>query len=191
MPELTREELVDIFRKHRPHDLASLKKYLNAADFHPDEGNLITLIDQLISDGTIKSSLKAANSFSEYLLDIWSTWWFYASSIVALFEVFLVVSNAQTGLPLLIRIAFGLGLLGIIPGFLTSLVLFPRGQLVTLERVALSIFLSVLIAIAVGVLLGLGPYFQASNNVIVLAVYVVLLDIAASYRAYQFPRVFR
>lgn len=191
MPELTREELVNIFGKYRPHDLTSLKKYLNVEGFHPDEGSLLSLVDQLVSDGTIKLSLKAANSFREYLLDIWSTWWFYASAIVALFEVFLVVSNAQAGLSVFIRIALGLGLLGIIPGFLTSLVLFPVGQLVTLERVALSIFLSVMIAIAVGVLLGLGPYFQASYNVIVLALYVVLLDIAASYRAYQFPRVFR
>ena len=156
-----------------------------------NEEKLLILVDQLLSDGTIKSSAKSAKSFREYLLDIWSTWWFYASIIVAFIEVFLVVDNAQSGIALFIRIFLGLGILGIVPGFLTSLVLFPRYQLVILERVALSIFLSVLISIAVGVLLGLGPYFQASTNIVVLATYVVLMDAAASYRAYQFSRPFR
>jgi len=40
----------------------------------------------------------------------------------------------------------------------------------------------------VGVLLGLGPFFQASNNIIIITVYVVLADVAASYRSYNFLR---
>ena len=110
---------------------------------------------------------------------------------IALFEVSLVVINAQAGTALFVRIIFGLGILGIIPGLLTTQLLFPHGQLVILERVALSLFLSVLISIAVGVLLGLGPYFQASNNIIVLASYVLVVAIAASYRSYQFSKRFR
>jgi uncharacterized membrane protein len=191
LPELTREALTELFKKHHPSDLASLKKLLSAEDFPTNERELLTLVDQLISDGTIEASPKTTSSFREYLLDIWTTWWFYASIVIALFEVFLVVLNAQAGIALFIRIVFGLGIFGIIPGLLTTLVLFPRGQLVTLERIALSIFLSVLIAIAVGVLLGLGPYFEPSNNIIVLAAYVVLMDIAASYRSYQFSRRFQ
>ena len=188
MPELTREALTEIIKKRRPSDLASLKKFLNAENLYMKEEKLLVLIDQMVSDGTINASLKHASSFREYVLDIWTTWWFYASIIVALVEVVLVVSKAESGVALFIRIIFGLGILGIIPGFVTTLVLFPRGQLVFLERIALSIFLSVLISIAIGVLLGLGPYFQPSNNVIVLAGYVVLVDVAAGYRAYQFSR---
>ena len=146
------------------------------------------MTDRLASDGTIKPALKSDSSFWNYFRDIWSTWWFYSSIVVALLEVFLVITNVQAGVALFFRIVFGLGILGIIPGFLTTLLFFPKGQLVTLERIAMSIFLSVMISIAVGVLLGLGPYFQASNNVVVLAGYVVLVDIAASYRAYQFSR---
>ena len=187
---MTREALTEIFKKHHPADLASLKKHVNMENFPANEEKLLVLIDQLVSDGTIKTFAKPAKSFREYLLDIWSTWWFYASIIVAFIEVFLVASNAQTGIALFIRIFLGLGILGVVPGFLTSLVLFPRDQLVILERVALSVFLSVLISIAVGVLLGLGPYFQASYNILVLATYVVLADAAASYRAYKFSGTF-
>jgi hypothetical protein len=191
LPELTKEALTEIFKKHRPSDLASLKKQLNAEDFRTNEQELLDLVDQLISDGTIEASPKTASSFRGYLFDIWTAWWFYASISIALFEVFLVVLNAQAGIALFIRIILGLGILGMIPGLLTTLVLFPKGQLVILERIALGIFLSVLISIAVGVVLGLGPYFQPSSNIIVLAAYVVLVDIAASYRSYQFSERFR
>ena len=87
-----------------------------------------------------------------------------------------------------LRILFGLGMLGIIPGFLTVLIVFPGRQVNALEKIALSIFLSVLISITIGILLGLGPFFQASNNIILLTVYVVLADVAASYRSYHFLR---
>lgn len=191
MPELTREALIEIFKKHRPADLASLKKHLDAENFRTNGEELYSLLDQLVLEGTIKTSLRTASSFREYLFDLPTAWWFYASIGIALFEASLVVINAHAGTGLFIRIIFGLGVLGIIPGLLTTQLLFPGGQLVILERVALSLFLSVLISIAVGVLLGLGPYFQASNNIIVLASYVVAVDIAASYRSYQFSQRFR
>lgn len=142
------------------------------------------MVYQFISDGPTKPSGKSG-SFWEYLRDIWGRWWFYSSIVIAILELFLVITNANAGVALFFRIVFGLGILGIIPGFLTTLVLFPEGKLDSLERITLSIFLSVLISIAVGVMLGLGPYFQATTNIIVLATYVVLADIAASYRAYQ------
>ena len=147
---------------------------------------LLPLIKQLQSEGTLKFSVQHTGSFNEYLADIWNAWWFYFVIIVTLSELFLVISNSQAGVALLLRVLFGLGVLGIIPGFLTVMIVFPGGQIQTLEKIALSIFLSVLISITVGVLLGLGPFFQASNNIIVLTVYVVLADVAASYRTYDF-----
>jgi uncharacterized membrane protein len=125
-------------------------------------------------------------SFKDYITDVWRIWWFYLSIIVAISELLLVVSNVQTGFFLFLRILFGLGILGIIPGFLTVLMLFPEGHLNVLEKIALSIFLSVLASITVGVLLGLGPFFQASNDIAVLAGYIILMDVVASYRTYRF-----
>ena len=188
MPGLTREELVDVVRKHRASTLASLKKYLNKESIKFKDEELLSLIRQLQSDGTIKLSMKTVTSFSEYLIDFWNAWWFYLVIIVAVSELSLVISDAQMGAALFLRNVLGLGVLGIIPGFLTVLILFPGGQINTLEKIALSIFLSVLISITVGVLLGLGPFFQPSNNIIVLTVYIVLADIAAGYRSYDFLR---
>ncbi len=186
MPELTREELIEIVKQHRPSNLASLKKFLNEANMNFTDEKLLPLIKQLQSEGTFRLSVQHTGSFGEYLADIWNAWWFYFVIIVTLSELFLVISNSQAGVALLLRVLFGLGVLGIIPGFLTVMIVFPGGQIQTLEKIALSIFLSVLISITVGVLLGLGPFFQASNNIIVLTVYVVLADVAASYRTYDF-----
>jgi len=186
LPELTREELIEIVKQHRPSNLASLKKFLNEANMNFTDEKLLPLIKQLQSEGTFRLSVQHTGSFGEYLADIWNAWWFYFVIFVTLSELFLVISNSQAGVALLLRVLFGLGVLGIIPGFLTVMIVFPGGQIQTLEKIALSIFLSVLISITVGVLLGLGPFFQASNNIIVLTVYVVLADVAASYRTYDF-----
>lgn len=188
MPELTREELIEVIKRHRPYSLASLQKSLKGENINVSDEKLLWLVKQLQSDGTIELSTKDAASFREYLIDIWNAWWFYFVIIVALSELFLVISNAQAGAALFLRILFGLGILGIIPGSLTVMIVFPGGQVNALEKIALSIFLSVLISITVGVLLGLGPFFQASNNIIIITVYVVLADVAASYRSYDFLR---
>jgi uncharacterized membrane protein len=188
LPGLTREELVDVVRKHHPSTLASLKKYLNEDGIKFSDEELLALVTQLRSDGTIKLSMKNVTSFREYLIDIWNAWWFYLVIVVAVSELALVLFDAQMGAALFLRNVFGLGVLGIIPGFLTVLIVFPGGQINTLEKIALSIFLSILISITVGVLLGLGPFFQPSNNIIVLTVYIILADIAAGYRSYDFLR---
>ena len=188
MPELTREALIEVVKHHRPTNFASLKKSLDEENINIDDEKLLALIERLKSEGRIKLSVKVPDSFKEYLTNIWKTWWFYSTIIVALSELFFVISNAQAGAALFLRILFGLGMLGIIPGFLTVLIIFPGSQVNALEKIALSIFLSVLISITIGILLGLGPFFQASNNIIMLTVYVVLADIAASYRSYDFLR---
>jgi len=188
LPELTREELIEVIKRHRSYSLASLQKSLKGENINVSDEKLLWLVKQLQSDGTIELSTKDAASFMGYLIDIWNAWWFYLVIIVALSELFLVISNAQAGAALFLRILFGLGILGIIPGFLTVMIVFPGGQVNALEKIVLSIFLSVLISITVGVLLGLGPFFQASNNIIIITVYVVLADVAASYRSYNFLR---
>lgn len=146
------------------------------------------MVNQQLSDGTTRA-VRSVGSFKDYLRDISGLWWFYSSMAVAILELVLVISDAQVGVALLFRMILGIGILGIIPGFLTTLVLFPKGLLDVLERIGLSIFLSVLISITVGVVLGLAPYFQPANDIIVLATYVVLVDIIASYRAYQLGRL--
>jgi len=180
--------LIEVIRKHRPSTIVSLKKSLTQEGIGLNDHKLLPMIEQLQSEGTIRLSFKPLGSFKQYLTDIWSSWWFYIVIIVAASELFFVISDVQTGPFLFLRIVFGLGVLGIIPGFLTVLAVFPGGAVNTLEKIALSIFLSVLISITVGVVLGIGPLFQASNDIILLTGYVILVDVAASYRRYSFVK---
>ena len=186
MPELTRETLIEAIRKHRPSTIASLKKSLTQEGIRLNDPKLLPMIEQLQSEGTIKLSFKPLGSFKEYLADVWSSWWFYIVIIVAASELFFVISDVQNGPLLFLRIVFGLGVLGLIPGFLTVLAVFPGGGVNTLEKIALGIFLSVLISITIGVVLGIGPLFQTSNNIILLTGYVILVDVTAGYRRYSF-----
>jgi len=182
---LTREILVEVIENHRPSSLASLRGSLIGENIDFREDELLQIIKQLQSEGAIKLSTGNSDSFKEYLLDFWNTWWFYLVIVVAMSELALVLFNATTGAALFLRALLGLGMLGIIPGFLTVLIVFPGGQINILEKIALSIFLSVLISIAVGSILGLGLFFQPTNNIIALAAYVILADFWASYRSFD------
>ncbi len=186
MPEPTRKALIEVIRQHRPSKITSLKKSLAQANIRVNEEKLLTMIEQFKAGESIKLSLKPRGSFKNYLANVWNAWWFYIVIIVAVSEVFFVISDVRTGPFLFLRIVFGLGVLGLIPGYLTVLVLFPGGGVNTLEKIALGIFLSVLISITVGVALGVGPFFQALNDIILLTVYVIVVDVIASYRSYNF-----
>jgi len=188
LPELTRETLIEAIRKHRPSTIASLKKSLTQEGIRLNDPKLLPMIEQLQSEGTIKLSFRPLGSFKEYLADVWSSWWFYIVIIVAVSELFFVISDVQNGPLLFLRIVFGLGVLGLIPGFLTVLAVFPGGGVNTLEKIALGIFLSILMSITIGVVLGIGPLFQASNNIILLTGYVILVDVTAGYRRYSFVK---
>ena len=141
---------------------------------------------ELRSAGVVNSAFKTRSSFSRYLRDLKRAWWFYVVLAVALGELSLVLSDIENGPFLFLRIIFGLGILGVIPGLLTVLLFFPGQGKSVLEKIALGIFLSVLISITVALVLGIGPFFRASNTVILLTTYVVLTDLLATYRSYRF-----
>ncbi len=123
-----------------------------------------------------------------HLTDPSESWWFYLTSVVAVIELILVLSNVGERPGSFLRALFGVALLGFVPGFLTTVIIFPASEVNILERLGLSIFLSVLVSITIGVLLGLGPFFQTANNIIALTAFVILAGIIACYRRYDFWR---
>ncbi len=149
---------------------------------------LLLLIKQMQSRAEIRLYLPArASSFEEYLTSYWETWWVYLAVIVAVSESFLVFLESQTEPLLFLRVVFGVGLLGLVPGYLTVRILFPGRQINVLEQLLLSVFLSVLVSITVGVVLGLGPFFLPSYNTLLISLYVLAAAPIAAYRTYRFP----
>lgn len=188
MPELTKERIAAVVAKRHPSTLASLKKCLEDERIKVSDEKLLPLIRQMQSEGEIKFYLPAkAGSFEEYITSYSDTWWVYLTIIIAVSESYLVFLESQTVPLLFFRTLFGLGLLGFIPGYLSVRTIFPGRQINILEQLALSIFLSVLVSISIGVVLGLGSFFQPSYNVLLLSLYVLIVAPVAAYRSYRFP----
>jgi hypothetical protein len=188
LPELTKETIAAVIAKRHPSTLASLKKCLEDERIIVSDEKLLPLIKQMQSEGEINLYLPAkAGSFEEYITSYSETWWVYLTMIVAVLESFLVFLQSQTAPLLLLRTVFGLGMLGFIPGYLTVQIIFPGRQINILEQISLSIFLSVLVSISIGVVLGLGLFFQPSYNVLLLSLYVLIAAPLAAYRSYHFP----
>ncbi|OLD14961.1 MAG: hypothetical protein AUI50_03680 [Crenarchaeota archaeon 13_1_40CM_2_52_14] len=186
MPALSKEAILAVVEERHPSTLADLKKCLEDKMIEVNDAELLPLIKQMRSKGEIRLYLPArASSFEEYITSYWDTWWVYLAVVVAVSESFLVFLESQSGPLLFLRIVFGVGLLGFVPGYLTVRIIFPRGKISVLEQLLLSVFLSVLISIAVGVLLGLGPFFLPSYNTLLMSLYVLVASPVAAYRSYR------
>jgi hypothetical protein len=176
-----------IVGKRHPSTLADLRRCLEDEMIDAGDEELLQLIKQMQSSGEIKLYLSVrASSFEDYLTSYWDTWWVYLAVIVAVSESLLVFLESQTGPLLFLRMIFGVGLLGFVPGYLTVRIIFPGKQINVLEQTLLSIFLSVLVSITIGVALGLGPFFLPSYNVLLLSLYVLASAPVAAYRSYRF-----
>lgn len=112
-----------------------------------------------------------------------SFWWVYAAMTVSVAQYFLVLDDPQEAPLRFLRLVFGIGLLGFVPGYLTLRTAFPQTGLAVLEQVVLSVFLSILISVSLGVILGAVSLFQSNSNALLLSSYTVASAVAAAYRA--------
>jgi len=123
-------------------------------------------------------------SFLQFLGSFQHVWWFYAALLISVVETVLVLYAPQVTILTPIRMTLGLSLLGYVPGYLTLRALLSE-RLSTLERFAMSVFLSVAISVSIGIALGIGPFFQASNGVFALSLYTEGSAILAAYQSYR------
>lgn len=117
-------------------------------------------------------------------MDTTQCWWVYAIFSVALAETLLVASGSSDPFSLVPRQVLGLFMLGLIPGYSTFKAIFPNSDLSLLEKMVMSIFLSLLVSIASGTILGSALLLDATANVIVLAMFTSFMTLAASYRCF-------
>ena len=150
------------------------------------DNDLLNIIGELQRDGEIHLSIPVSlDSFPGFLMDTRSSWWIYATALVSLAEIFLVRYN-EVGLFLgSIRLLLGLGLLGLLPGYATVQILFPKDRLSLLEQILLSIVLSVVVSIGLGVILGAGYIFNPTSGVLLSSAYAIIVSILGGYRRYS------
>jgi hypothetical protein len=182
-----RRELVLVFlQKYRPSSLAELKSGLANEGIRSSDEDLLNIISELQRDGEIRLLVPVSlDSFPGFLSDTHNSWWIYATVLVSLSEIFLVRYNVQNQFLEGVRLVFGLGLLGFLPGYATVQILFPRDQLSLLEQILLSIFLSVVISIALGVAIGAGYFFNPVSGILLSSTYVIVASVLGGFRRYS------
>jgi hypothetical protein len=192
LANIRRELILDFLRKYHPSSVTELKSRLANEGVRSSDEDLLNIIRELQRDGDIRLLIPVSlDSFPRFLSDTSNSWWIYATVLISLAEIFLVRYNVQDPFFGGIRLLFGLGLLGFLPGYATVQVLFPRDQVSLLERILLSIFLSVIVSIALGVSLGAGYLFTPMSGVLLSSTYAIVASILAGYRRYSSLRFSR
>jgi hypothetical protein len=187
LPRLTKKTLLEAIDKYHAESIDSIREYLKSRQIDFTDDELVRLVRELGSDGTIVLQELKSESFSGYLGGNNKVWWLYAVVIVSVIESFLVVYGSQYQLVTTFRAVFGLVLLGYLPGFSATHAVFPRVQFPFLERLILSIFLSVMISIGIGTLLGAVFLFQSAANALLLSSATIILALIGSYRSCKVP----
>ena len=185
MPTLKKEELLSIIQDERPSTLSSLKNSLNNRKIQVSDEELITMVRQLSGEGLVNldPSSEPPSTFSDYLIDLNKSAWMYSSLALALLETILVELKPSNAILATCRLILGFALMGFLPGYSMVRLVFPRGGLVILELLVLSVFLSILVSILTGVVLGSLDALQATSNVLFLTVFTFGLSVAAAYRS--------
>lgn len=159
---------------------------MKRANLECSDEELFELIGQLSLEGSIKSyRLSGPSSFLDFLADFSVSWWVYAILYLTLAEMFLVLYGSSSLILILSRQLLGLALLGFFPGYSTLRLLFPNGKITLLERIVLSIFLSVVVSILSGTILGSALLLDTNSNIIVLTAITISTTLGASYRSFS------
>lgn len=163
-----------------------MRETLARLEIEYTDADLFDLLRDLASDKTITLGVRQRpSSFSSYLAENGRVWWLYVVLLVAVFESFLVVYESPHPLLVGLRAILGLALLGFLPGYALTRATFPDVEFPILERVVLSIFLSVMVSIGIGTLLGAFFLFESVANVLLLSTASVFLAFVGSYRAFK------
>jgi len=186
LTNIRRELVIEFLQKYHPSSIAELRSRLAHEGIRASDDDLLNIIRELQRDGEIHLSIPLSlDSFPGFLIDTRNSWWIYTIVLISVAEIFLVGYNVQDPFLGSLRLLFGLGLLGFLPGYATVLVLFPKDQPSLLEQILLSIFLSVVVSIGLGVILGAGYFFNPTSGVILSGMYAIVVSILAGYRRYS------
>lgn len=186
MTNIRRELVIDFLQKYRPSSVAELRSRLASEGIRASEDDLLNIIGELQRGGEVRLSIPVSrDSFQGFLSDTGSSWWIYVTVLVSSAELFLVRYKVHDPFLGSLRLLFGLGLLGFLPGYATVQILFPKDQLSLLEQILLSIFLSVVVSIGLGGILGAGYFFNPTSGVLLSGIYAIVVSILAGYRRYS------
>src|SRR5207245_11431694 len=145
--------------------------------------DLLEIVRELQSDGEIGLlDPVTLDSYPRVLVDASNSLSVYTVVSISILELFLVAYPIQNTLLVSLRLLFGLGLLGFLPGYSTVQILFPTNELHILEKLLLSIFLSLVISIAIGAAFVAGYFFTGGFSPSASSGYGTVSSVCAYYR---------
>lgn len=153
--------------------------------------NVIREVWNSVNNGSLKlEDPKPPLSFPEYIFRLdYSTWFWTCISLVLLTLLLIPITDVY---PLLLPLRYVVGTIFVLflPGYALVELLYPEARSLTpLERIALSIGLSLAIVPLLGLLLNYTPWGIRLVPIITsLSVLVVLLLVVASYRKFETHR---
>lgn len=135
------------------------------------------------------SEAKPSSSLASYIFNLENMWFWGTTALVAL--TLLVVFTVDSTLLLYVRYVLGGIFILFLPGFMLISVLYPRGnEIDELERLALSIGLSLAIVPLVGLVLNYTPWgITLAPIMISLAFFAEALAFGALVRKYQYYKM--
>lgn len=166
-----------------------LYEAMSAEDPSLTKAELADLVWQLSKEDKAKlEDVPVKESLSEFLRHWERNLWLYGSLVIS-FATIIVVYGTSAEVPIkALRWVLGSMFVLFIPGYMMIEALFPRGiKIDSIERFSLSVGLSIVLAMLVGLLLNYTPWgIRLTPILISLMILTIGLDLIALLRKYLF-----
>lgn len=148
---------------------------------------LRVVYDEVRSGRIVINDLSRPNDFLQYLLRLDYSLWFWVVVVLTLTTLATIPLSNYLGFTTYLRYVLGSVFVLFIPGYVTVEALYPRDDdLKPLERLALSIGLSLALVPLIGLLLNYTPWGIRLGPVTTsLTIYDLLVGLTAAYRKYS------
>ena len=166
-----------------PHTLRELVKGKNWRE-------LRKLYDDIRRGKLVITDPDPPRDYATYMQRLDYTLWYWTSLITLILAVTTVYTTNMIPGASILRLILGSIIVVFLPGYATIEALYPKeGELSSLERLALSIGLSLAIVPLIGLALNYTPWGIRLNPIIItLAAYTTTILTIAAYRKYQTTR---
>ena len=181
------EKILDLIRNTTPKDV---KHLIDVADRELDISRdiIIKNILELENQGKIKFSPPSeiiSKNFSSYLFSKYAIW-FWLIIIISMASIYSVFTIPEKSIPYVyIRYILGFIFVLLLPGFSLVKILFPKKEIDIIERIALSIGISLALVPLVGLILNFSPWgIRLTPISLSLFTLIIILAIVGLLREY-------
>lgn len=184
-----KELIMQRARAENPRTVKNLLQIVKTRRPEVSEHEFLDAVRELKENGTLELELPALkiNSYSSYLMLWEENAWFYLVLLVAVTTVLTIYILPSTYPAVILRWVVGSAFVLFLPGLAVVYALFPEGkELDSIERIALTIGLSLAITPLIGLVLNYTPWGIRLNPIVAsLSTFTLAIATAATFRRYK------